>query len=233
MISRRTAFCSTIVAVVIVSALGASAAEVTTFSFASAGCSGGGDHCGAFPLVRTGSATYSHSAGADGAISLTVEAEGGLPVDVCLPGRPCEPITRYHGEAVGNVWADISIPGGTTTDEIRAEFDIDELAADAEAIVGGASATLGGTITIARTPGQLGVKCSDGSAVIGSAMRVLDETTSVGNDTLTAAVSCAGTGNLPATSWRVTMQLQVDATADGGSATATADARLVRLTTQH
>jgi len=205
------------------------AGELTTFSFESAGCSGGGNVCGSFPLIPTGAASYEHAAGSDGSIELAAAAERGLPADVCVPGRPCEHILRYHGEALGRVWADVGTVAGSAA-QIDADYELEELTATAEAIIGTATAGVAGSLSIVPAPGSDELTCSDGSPIVGADSLAIDQATPLGAGTFSATIGCDGDGTLPAMTWRVLLLLTVDATSDGGMAQAAARGQLVKVT---
>lgn len=206
----------------------ASSATYTTFEAFSEGCSGGGDVCGTFPLIPSGSAEYSHSAGPDGTLDLAASTDGGLPLAMCLPAA-CPP-GQYHAEALGSVWVDVDTPDGTQSLAIAADYRLDELVATAEATLGGPVVSVAGALTAIEAPDAPAAVCSDGSSVVGRAVMAIDETSAVGPGTLATTIACEGaSGTLSATRWRLELSIALQATSDGGTADTRARARLVAV----
>lgn len=207
------------------SALPASSATHTAFQSSSEGCSGGGDVCGTFPLIPTGSASYRHRASGDGSVEVTASTEGGIPVTACLPAA-CPP-GRYHAEALSSVWIDVAVPAGSPTIDVAAVYRLDRLLAEAEATIGDPRASLSGSLSISAVPSGL---CSDGSAVTGTLERAIGPESAPGLEGAETTIACASaSGALPAVQLRVGLSIAVSATSDGGTAAADSAAQLLSV----
>ena len=207
------------------SSLVASSATYSTFQASSEGCSGGGDLCGTFPLVPSGSATYSDSASSDGSLAVSASTEGGLPLAVCLPAA-CPP-GRYHAEALSSVWIETNVPPGQLAIQVTAAYRLDQLVAQTEATIGTPDAGLTGSLSISAVPEGL---CSDGSAVTGALEQAIGPGSALGFQNAATTIECAGaTGALPALQMHVGMSFAVSATSDGGTATAAGRAQLLSV----
>lgn len=204
----------------------ASSSTYTTFEALSEGCSGGGDVCGTFPLVPSGTAEYSHAAGSDGSVDLEAATQGGLPLDQCLP-LACPP-SQYHAEALGTVWVDVPT-GSTPAVSIMASYVLDEVVEENDATIGSAVASVTGAVAVLPAPGSAAPTCSDGSDVVGLRTDSISGESVEGAHTFGTTIECAYGGNLSATIWRVEMSITVGTTSAGGSATAAADAQLVSV----
>lgn len=223
--------------IVIVAAIAAlapgmsSADEVTTFSFESAGCSGGGNACGTFPLVPMGDAEYEHTASSDGVIEVAASADRGLPLEVCLPGRQCEPLFRYHAEALGRVWTTVSTPAGAAYVTIDADYDLVELTAEATSLGGSPEAAIDGVLSIVPAAGFTSTTCTNGNAIVGAETLSIDASTPTGAGTLGATFECEDGGLMPPMTWRVQLAITSAATSDGGEAAAEAVAQMTKVAT--
>lgn len=208
----------------------AGATTYTTFEARSEGCSGGGEVCGTFPLVRAGSASYEHRAQTDGTVDLSVRVEGGIPSPGCVGPYTCvPPLSQYHAEAAGTVWVDVETADGASAVAVRADYRLVELTAARSALVGRADVSLSGAVTVAEAPASTQASCSDGSDVAGRVTEAISAGSEPGEHTIVTTLGCAGGGTLSAARWRVALSLRVAGTTDGGTAEARAHAALVAV----